>query len=404
LPKIERRRERALGGVRVLELAGFLAGPYCGQILADLGADVLKVEAPAKGDPSRDLPDRLGAQSVLFAMCNRNKRSVAIDLANPEGREAFYRLARTADVLLDGHRPGELDRLGAGYEAVALQAPRLVYCSLSGYGQDGPYSQRVGRDGNFAALVGLVDQNGSRGGPPAFLPAPVVEQSGGLFAAVSILAALRARERSGHGQHVDLSLVEAAAALMALPYGHYWATHQAPLRGTGTFTGGCPGYAVYPTRDGRFLALGALEDRYWCRLCDLAGRPDLAERRCPEDPTERAATEGELALVIAQRSLQEWVDLLADDEVCAAPVLALDEALRDPHLVHRGTFDGIPLEDGGRLPQVGFPAHLPATPVQMTMPPPRLGEHTEQVLAELGYAPEAVRRLIEAGAVSGWPL
>jgi alpha-methylacyl-CoA racemase len=403
LPKSERSRERALGGVRVLELAGFLAGPYCGQILADLGADVLKVEAPAKGDPARDLPDRLGSQSVLFSMCNRNKRSVAIDLANPEGREVFWRLVRTADVLLDGHRPGELDRLGAGYQAVAREAPQIIYCSLSGYGQDGPYAQRAGRDGNFAALVGLVDQNGSPGGPPAFLPAPVVEQSAGLFGAVSVLAALRARERSGRGQHLDLSLVETAAALMALPYAHYWATHQVPPRGTVTLTGGWPGYGVYATRDGRFLALGALEDRYWHRLCDLLGRPDLADRRCADEPTERAATEGELALVIARRSLQEWMELLADDEVCAAPVLAVDEALRDPHLVHRGTFEGIPLEDGGRLPQVAFPAHLPATPARMALPPPRLGEHTEEVLAELGYAPEEVQRLFESGAAAGWP-
>lgn len=392
---MDRRRERALPGVRVLEIGGMVATPYCGQVLADLGADVLKLELQGHDDPARELPDRLGDQAAVFAMLNRNKRSVAVDLAHPEGREVFYRLVRTADVLLDGLLPGELDRMGAGYEAVVRQAPRILYCSITGYGQDGPYAQRPGRDCNFAAVSGLLHAD-TRPSPP---PVPLVELAGALFAAVSILAALRARDRTGQGQHLDLSLTEAAVALSALHYGLYWA-RGGPPEAPGPFDGGCPGYGIYATADGRHLSLGAIDDRHWRRLCELVGRPDLAGDRQGAEPGRREAIQAALVATIGQRTRDEWVDLLADDEVCAAPVLNLYEAMHDPHLVHRGVFTALPLPGGGRQHHVAFPVRLPATPARLERPPPRKGEHTEVVLTELGYSGAEVRELVRIGAVA----
>jgi crotonobetainyl-CoA:carnitine CoA-transferase CaiB-like acyl-CoA transferase len=396
-----RTRERALTGIRVLELCGSLPGPFCGQLLADLGADVVKVEWQEGGDPARNERERIAGMGASFVMANRNKRSVVLDLGQAAGREVFFRLARTADVLLEGDRPGALDRLGVGYEAIAREAPRVVYCSLTGYGQDGPYAQRPGSDINYAALSGMLDQNGARDGAPIPLALPAADLGGALFAAVSILAALRARDRSGVGQHIDVSLTDAAIALLPLQYASCWADSGAPTRGASSLTGGYPGYGVYVTRDGQYLALGAFEDRFWRRLCELLGRPDLVERRRPRDTLELEKVETAVAMAIAERTREEWVELLADDEVCAAPVLALQEALRDPHNVHRDTFTSCEGQNGQRLPQVSFPVRLSETPAAMVRPPPRLGEHTREVLSELGYTQAEILRLENAGTVAG---
>jgi crotonobetainyl-CoA:carnitine CoA-transferase CaiB-like acyl-CoA transferase len=393
------RREHALAGVRVLEVAEHLAGPLCAQILGDLGADVIKVEPPG-GDPARAEEPQLAGIGATFAVANRNKRSAAIDLAHPAGKEIFLQLARRADVLVAGRPPGDLERLGLGFEEVAREAPRLVYCALTGYGLDGPYAQRPGRDANFAALVGLVDQTGRRGGPPALPGAPVAEVAGALYAAISVLAALRVRDASGRGQLVDASVAEAALALCAPAIAGSWAAGSPPRRGAASQTGGRPGYGVYATRDGRFLTLAALEERHFARLCELAGQPDLAARPLPADEGEREGIDAALARAIAQRTRDEWVDLLADDEVCAAPVLSLEEVPRDPHLVDRGAFASVALPEGSRLPQIAFPVHLGETPASLSAAPPPLGAHTREVLADLGYGPEEVRRLAGEGAIA----
>jgi crotonobetainyl-CoA:carnitine CoA-transferase CaiB-like acyl-CoA transferase len=392
-----KREERALAGIRILELATGLAGPFCGQVLADLGADVLKIERLPGGDETRSDREQIAGLGASFVMTNRNKRSVALDLTRPAGREVLHRLARTADVLVESEAPGALDRLGIGHEAMAREAPRLVYCSVTGYGQHGPYARRPGHDINFAAIAGMLAPIGRRDGMPAPPTFPASELGGALFAAVSILAALRARDRTGAGQYIDLSLADAAISLLPLQYALSWA--QGP--GEASPPGGHPpGYGIYVTRDGEYLALGAHEDRYWRRLCELIGRPDLGERHLPRDAAERERVETALAMAIAERTREEWIELLADDEVCAAPVLTLEGAMRDPHNVHRDTFGHLSLRDGARVPQIGYPARLSETPAVIARPPPRVGEHTEEVLLELGYTRPELVRLENAGAVA----
>ena len=386
-----------LSGVRVLDLTRLLPGPFATMVLADLGADVVKVEERGGGDWLRHLPPLAGEASGAFHALNRNKRSLTLDLRRADGVATFLRLARTADVVVESFRPGILDRLGVGWEALRRENPRLVLCSISGYGQDGPYAQRAGHDLGYCALAGVLAANGT---PEAPLPLGIqaADVAGGSWPAVAgILAALVQRETTGEGGHVDVSMTEGALALLAMPLGMAWARGTPLARGREILTGGAACYGIYRTKDGRFVALAALEPKFFAAFCAGVGRPDLAARQLQEPQDTLRA---ELATIFAERTRDEWAAFAAEHDACLAPVLEGDEPRSDPQLRARGAFVEVPTPWEGRsIPGVASPVRLRGAGAAPLRPAPRAGEHTEEVLGESGFSAAEIAALREAGVV-----
>jgi alpha-methylacyl-CoA racemase len=384
-----------LHGIRVLDLTRLLPGPFATLVLADLGADVVKVEEPG-GDWLRWLPPLAGQQSGAFHALNRNKRSVVLDLRRPEGAAAFVRLAARADAVVESFRPGVLDRLGCGWAALHAANPRLVLCSITGYGQDGPYAARAGHDIDYCALAGVLALCGTPEAP-AVPGVQLADVAGGAWPAVAgILAALIGRGSSGEGRHVDVSMAEGALALLAMPLG-IAAARGAPLRrGAELLSGGAACYGVYRTRDGRFVALGALEPKFFAAFCAAVGRPELAAGQLEGDG---AGPRDELEAIFAARTRDEWAAFAAAHDVCLMPVLEGDEPRQDPHLAARGAFVEVETPWEGRaLPGVSTPVRLAGEP-QPRRPAPRLGEHACEVLAEAGFGAAEITALRAAGVL-----
>jgi len=386
-----------LDGIRVLDLSRLLPGGYCSLLLADYGADVLKVEDTGLGDYIRWAPPRYdgvepSAASALFLSLNRGKRSLRLNLKVREAQEVLLRLVREHDVLLESFRPGVLDRLGVGYERLREENPRLVYCAITGYGQDGPDRERPGHDMNYLARGGLLGLSGERGGPPVPAAGQIADLGGGaLMAAFGILAALHERESSGQGQLVDVSMTRGAQSWLAMVAARHFADGVVPRRGELERAGGLPCYRPYACADG-WVTLGALEAKFWQALCDGLGRDDLRERQM--DPT--VATE--LEAIFAARTRAEWAAFDDEHRCCLEPVLDLDEALaRSPEAV-------VEVDQPGAAAPVrllGPPVGLSRTPADGTRPGPAVGADTDAVLAALGYDAAAVAALKAAGAVAG---
>ena len=386
-----------LQGIRVLDLSRLLPGGFCSLLLADYGADVLKVEDTGGGDYIRWAPPRHAgvepsAASAPFLSLNRGKRSIRLDLKVREGRDVLLRLAREHDVLLESFRPGVLDRLGVGCERLREENPRLVYCAITGYGQEGPDRDRPGHDMNYLARGGVLGLSGPPGGPPVPAAGQIADLGGGaLMAAFGILAALQERERTGEGQLVDVSMTRGAQSWLALVAARYFADGAVPRRGELELAGGLACYRPYACTDG-WVTLGALEPKFWRALCRGLGREDLLERHM--DP----AVAGELEAIFAARTRAEWAAFADAHGCCLEPVLELDEALaRAPENVVEVAQPGA--EAPVRL--LGPPVRLSRTPPDGTRPGPALGADTDAVLAALGYGPEEVERLKTAGAVAG---
>jgi crotonobetainyl-CoA:carnitine CoA-transferase CaiB-like acyl-CoA transferase len=392
----------AFAGLRFLDLSRLLPGPYCSLLFADLGAEVIKVEEPGRGDYARRTPPFWGESDVgaYFLLLNRNKKSVSIDLKTEAGKAVFLRLVATADVLLESFRPGVMARLGLGWEALREANPRLVYCAISGYGQDGPYRHLVGHDVNYMGYAGALSVTGPRGGGPLAPGVQVADLGGGaLLAAFGIAAALQHRHVSGRGQFVDVSMTDGVVSWLIPHLAALFATGRVPARGEERLNGGWPCYGIYEAADGGHVTLGALEPQFWANFCRLTGREDLLAAQHAEG-AERDRVEAELRALFRTRTRDEWVRLLQEADVCAGPVLALDEVLRDPQLAERGLFQAVTHPTLGAVPQVAFPVKLSLTPAEVTSPPPGLGEHTDAILGELGFDAEAIAALRREGAVA----
>ena len=387
----------ALAGVRVLDLTRLLPGGFCTLLLADMGADVLKVEDTAGGDYIRWMPPYYGSEaersagtaSAYFLALNRNKRSLRLNLKDPRGRDVLLRLVEDHDVLVESFRPGVMDRLGVGWDALRERNPRLVYCPISGYGQDGPLTGRSGHDTNYLALNGLLGLTGRRGGPPVQSAGQIADLGGGgLMAAVGILAALLERERSGEGQMIDISMTDGALSWLAMVAARFFAEERVPRRGEPELAGGIACYFPYETKDGRWVALGALEPKFWQNWCRGAGRPDLVEKQFEHPDSEAGA---EIAAVFRERTRDEWAEFAGAHDCCLEPILDLDEVLASELVRARGMVVELDQPGIGPVRQLGAPIKLSRTPADTSGAAPALGAHTDEVLRAAGIDPGPLR-------------
>ncbi|MCX5747360.1 MAG: CoA transferase [Proteobacteria bacterium] len=379
----------ALAGIRILDLSRLLPGPFLTMVLADLGADVVKVEDPRVGDYLRAIPPSKGGMAGRFLAVNRGKRSLALDLKVAAARDAFLRMVEHADVVVESFRPGVMAKLGLDYATLAARNPRIIVCSISGYGQTGPYEGRAGHDLNYIALAGVLGMTGEAGAAPMMPGVQIADLAGGaLWAATAILAALVGRGRTGKGAHLDISMTEGALALLAAELGNQ-DCGATPTRGTESLNGGLAMYGVYRTLDDRYLAVGALEPKFWIALNTALGRkPDLAE--IVGTPARQATTRAELAAIFATRPAADWLTILGAHDCCVELVLELGELATHPLHVAREVFFSI---DGGAgvgpIQQVRTPVGAPTN----ASPPPRLGEHSRAVLVDYGFSVDEIAAL-----------
>lgn len=398
---------RPLNGCTVLDLTRVLAGPHCTMQLADMGARVIKIERIGRGDDTRAWgPPFVAGESSYFLSLNRNKESLALDFKQPEGRAVLDRLIERADVLVENFSPGTLEALGLGHGDLAARYPRLIYCSITGYGQSGPGKDRPGYDAIAQAEGGLMSVTGPADGDPYRLGVAIADIAAGLLAVQGILLALLVRERTGVGQRVDISLLDAVASLLTYQAGIYFTTGRAPGRMGNRHPSIAP-YDTFDAADG-VLVLAVGNDGQWQTFCAMAGLDPLADDKRFATNGARVVNYGalrpELERVIARRTRREWVDRLVPAGVPCAPVRTLNEVFADPQLLARGMVEQVRHPSVGDLQQLGVPVKLSATPGAICSPPPRLGEQTAAILQHtLGFTPEEIQRLEAAGVVQCAP-
>ncbi len=376
-----------LEGLRLVDLSRQLPGPYCSMMLADLGMEVLTVAAP--NDP-------LGAGIPLL---QRNKRSMTLNLKDPRGRSVFYRLAERSDVVLEGFRPGVAKRLGVDFETLRERNGRLVYCSISGYGQTGPYRDLVGHDVNYIGYAGVLDVTGQAGGPPVIPGVQIGDIGGGaLMAAVGILTAVIARQTTGAGQFIDVAMMDGAVSWNIFHATLHFLLGKTGRRGETQLTGHYPCYAVYETRDGKFVTVGAIEPHFWRNLCQKLDFEEYVERQY-EEGEGREEMFRKFRAKFREKTQAEWIEDLRGVEICFGPVNGLAEMERDPQVLHREMVVTIDDPRRGPVRSLGIPIKLSATPGTIRSAPAAFGEHTDQVLGELGYSAAEVAALRESGVV-----
>jgi crotonobetainyl-CoA:carnitine CoA-transferase CaiB-like acyl-CoA transferase len=397
---------RPLDGIRVVDLTRFLAGPYCTQELGDFGADVIKIE-PLGGDGTRyqTLRGDLLGNSYFFAAANRNKRSIAIDVRNDAGKEIVLRLARRADVFVENFRPGVMDRLGLGYDILRKHNARLIYCSVTGFGSDGPYGERPGFDQVGQGMSGFMSITGQEPTGPTRAGIALADLTCATTACRGILLALLARERTGKGQVVRVAIVDSMVALLTWSAGMYFETGTPPGVAGNHHPLSSP-FGVYYAKDGPFN-LAAGNERMWERLCDVLGLQHLCDdprfRTTNDRVAHREALDPILNDAFKSRTRSEWVDYLNERGIACGPIYNLAEVFQDPQIQHQQMLVEMPHPVHGTVKLLGMPVKLSDTPGEFRLAPPLLGQHTEEILREAGYAPEAIVELRAGGAIGPLP-
>jgi crotonobetainyl-CoA:carnitine CoA-transferase CaiB-like acyl-CoA transferase len=391
-----------LAGLRVIDLTRVLAGPFCTQSLGDLGAEILKIEPPERGDDTRHFPPFIGGESHYFLGINRNKKSLVIDLQQAAGADILRRLAASADILVENYRPGVMDRLGLGYAALAEINPRLIYCAISGFGLTGPLSDKPSFDIVTQALTGALSINGERGHMPVKLGIPLGDMCGGIFGPMAILAALHERTQSGRGRLIDISLYDGLIGMLGYFAQLAFITGDDPAPMGSSHPNIVP-YGSFPASDGSII-IAVLSESFWGKLCDALDRPDLAQDPRYATPTLRRERRDEVDCLIAEvtrtRTVAEWQERLAAFDVPHAPVLGVTAALAHPHAVAREMVVSAEHASAGRLSLVGRPIKFPGSPQRPSTAPPTLGQHTAAVLRdELGYSETEIDVLRRAGVI-----
>ncbi len=389
---------RPLDGVVVLDLTRLLPGPYCTQLLANLGADVIKVEDPVLGDYMRAVPPAVDDTSYPFLMVNRGKRSVVVDLRTTEGREVLYRLAKKADVFVEQFRPSTVKKLGIDATRIRRANPRIVYCSFGGFGRTGPYADRPAHDLNFEALAGILSVTATRGAAePAIPGVPVSDLASGIMAAFSIVASLHRRERFGGGEFLEVSIFDASVSLMVLNLARYLGTGEVPLPGETIVTGIFPFYNVYPTRDGRWLSVACVETKFWRRLCEILGMPEHADDQFVAGELARPIT-AKMTAAFRTKTLAAWTEIFEREDLPVMPVQTVDEVVADAHVRARDLLPEVRV-GAAKKRVLAHPVKASRSGIRTPSNAPARGEHTDEVLRWAGYSAKRIRELRATGAV-----
>ena len=379
---------RALEGIQILDLSRLFPGPYCSMILADLGADVLRVEE------RRFEGEGPGMPTVM-----RNKRHMTLNLKHPQGREIFYRLVKEADVVLEGFRPGVTERLEINYPRLQEVNEKIIYCSVTGYGQDGPYRNMVGHDINYLSFGGVLGLTGEPDGKPVIPPIQVADMAaGGMYAALGIMAALLSRQKTGKGQYIDISMLDGIIAMLPFPASMFWSAGTVFQRGDTLLSGRYPCYNVYETKEGKYISLGALEHRFWVTLCKKLGREDYIPHQYDEGE-KRQEIFRFLRKTFQEKTREEWMEELQGLDVCIGKVLNLEEALNDPQVTQRQMIVEITDLQKKKMRLLASPIKLSETPPDIRRAPAEFGEHTEEVLRELGFGDCEINGMKKEGVV-----
>ncbi|MEE9531812.1 MAG: CaiB/BaiF CoA-transferase family protein [Syntrophobacteria bacterium] len=395
--------ELPLKGIKVLDLSRVLAGPYCTMMLGDLGAEVIKVERPHAGDDTRHWgPPFVAGESAYYLCVNRNKKSLTANMKTPEGVEIIKSLSKQSDILIENFKVGTLDNTGLEYRELSQENPGLIYCSITGFGQNGPYKDKPGYDFMIQGMGGLMSFTGEPDGPPMKVGVAIVDITAGLFASSAILAALRHREKSGEGQYIDISLLDSVMAWLANVGSNYLVSGENPVRYGNAHPNIVP-YEPFKTKTS-YVALAVGNDQQWRAFCKLAGLEELAQD--PKFATNAARVENrtELVPIVAARMLskkaEEWLHLLEEAGIPCGPINTLDRVFSDPQVKARAMIEEVPHPTAGTVKLVGTPMKLSKTPCKTMLHPPLLGEHTDEILQDqLGFSPEQIQQLREKGAV-----
>ncbi len=395
-----------LAGIKVLDLTKLAPGPFCTMILGDLGADVIRVEEP--GPPTGRRAEQAGKAgtegpgasfaSSPFNALNRNKRSIGLNLKSGPGREVFLRMVQRADVLVQEYRPGVAERLGIGYEQMAIRNPRMIYCAITGYGQDGPYRNLVGHDLNYIATAGVLSILGRPGQLPT-IPHNLIADyaAGGMQGAIGILAALMARNRTGGGQYVDISMMDGSVALLAQTFSSFFANGRLPKPGETPLDGAIPNYNVYETKDGKIITIGAIEPWFFANLCRALGCEDFIEHEY--NSAKRAEIHEFFTRTFRTRTRDEWFEILSKTDICVGKMNTLDEVESDPQVRARKMIVELDGPDGLKVKQVGISVKLSETPGSIRSLAPKLGQHTNEIMRDLGYSDAQIEKWRQEGAI-----
>lgn len=368
-----------LQSIRVLDLSRLLPGPFCTMLLADFGAEVIKIEAPDLGDYARHYEPKIDENSVMFHSLNRNKKSVTLDLKTDEGKDQFLQMVGKADVVVESFRPGVMKRIGLDFPVLEKINPCLIYCAISGYGQTGPYAEMPGHDINYISYAGLLELMGEKDGKPIVPAVQVADLAGGAYPAVTgILLALLEREKSGKGQFIDISMMDGVISLLQSTLPNYLMKNIPSKRGEQMLSGGLACYEVYQTKDGRWLAVGALEMKFWRIFCQKLGKPEWIPLLNEPDEVQYKLKH-DIQTVMYTKTLAEWMDIFEDAEACVSPVLTFAELVNHPQVQVRRMFETIE-QDGIPVKHIGIPIKLSRTPGKIRTAAPKLGEHTEYYL------------------------
>lgn len=393
-----------LEGIRVLDLSRVLAGPFCTMILGDLGAEIIKVERPEMGDDTRSWgPPFMNGESAYFLSINRNKKSITVNLKHPKGREIIYKLAAISDVLIENFRPGVADRLGVGYEDISKKNPKIVYCSISGFGQEGPYRDKLAYDLLIQAMGGFMGITGEKERPPVRIGVALMDIGAAMYAAIAILAALRTREKTGEGQRIDVSLLDTSVSWLSYMAMNYFATGRNPVKMGSAHPSIVP-YQCFMDKYGKYFAVAVGTDSHWKNLCIALGRKEWIENpkyaTNPKRVENRKEVTERLSKIFKTKDRDEWLRILEENKVPCAPVNEVSGVLSNPQVLYRKMVIEIDHPTIGKLKQLGIPMKLSKTPGRIRMPPPLIGQHTLEVLEEiLGYSEEDIIKLKKEKAI-----
>lgn len=388
-----------LEGITVLDFTRLLPGPFATQLLCNLGADVIKIEDPGIGDYMRTVPPTLQGISYAYLMVNRGKKSLAVDLKRKDGREILYRLVPKADIVMEQFRPGVMERLGADHKTLSRLNPKLIYCSFSGYGQTGPLKDVPGHDLTFEAHAGILGVTGGRDGRPVIPGVPMADLASGYNAAFSVLVALRTRDRTGRGEFVDVSIFDTAVSLMVLNLARYLATGEEPVAGETLLTGTFPFYNLYETADGGWMAVAAVEPKFWARLCEVVGVPELTESQFA-DQREKAGVVRTLRARFKTKTKEDWEAIFAKEKLPVIGVRHVSDLVKDPQVKARNLLPVVDVPGLWKMPVLAHPAKHSVSKTQAPARAPAKGEDTDAILRSLGYSVKQIEALAKKGVIA----